>query len=305
MLKYVLKRIIQSILTLLVISIIVFIMARISGDPLDLLVPDWAGPEMYEKVAKQYGLDQPYTVQYIKFIAGVFRGDFGTSFVTRQPIAPAFWAGMKNTFKLIIVSFPLAVLLSIPLAIIAATQAGRLSSKIVMLIVIIGQAAPAFFIGLVLMRVFSVQLGWFPAARMEGWKSYILPGFTTMIYHLAALTRILRNSLLKTMRKDFIKLARLKGLSERVVLWKHALRNSCIVMLTNAAQSFARLVVGGIVIESVFAWPGAGSIIYSGIMARDYGTIQMAVIVICAMMTLANLVVDILHGYIDPRIRTY
>jgi ABC-type dipeptide/oligopeptide/nickel transport system permease component len=305
MLRYLLIRVGQALLTLFAISVIVFALARLTGDPLDVLLPDWATPEMHEAMAAKLGLGKPYHEQYLIFMGSVVRGDFGTSVVTRQPIGPMFFSAMINSIKLIIVFFPLGVLLSIPLAIIAATRVGTIESRLVMGIAVFGQSAPAFFTGLILIWIFSVKLGLLPSARMTGWTSYILPGVTEMFFTLAAQTRILRNSLLRVLGSDFIKLVRLKGASERIVLWKHALRNGSIAMLTRAGQAIARLVVGAVVVETVFAWPGAGRLIYQGIMSRDYPLIQTSVLVICAMMVIMSVIVDVIYAYIDPRIRIF
>ena len=276
-----------------------------TGNVLDVIMPEWATTEMYEAMAEKLGLDRPYYEQYFRFMGSVFRGEFGLSARTREPIGPMFFAAMRNSMKLIAVSFPIALLLSIPMAMIAATRVGTNQSRLVMAIAVFGQSAPAFFVGLMLMWIFSVQLGVLPAARMTGPASYILPGVTLTLFTLAAQTRLLRNSLLRLLGSDFIKLVRLKGASERIVLWKHALRNGCLAMLTRAGQSFARLIVGSIVTETVFAWPGAGRLIYEGIKMSDYALIQTSILVICTMMVVMSIIVDIAYAYIDPRIRVF
>jgi peptide/nickel transport system permease protein len=304
MLRFLLVRVAQALLTLFVISILVFAMARVAGNPVDVLMPEWATREMYEEWTEKLGLDKPYYVQYFKYMGSVLQGDFGMS-SSRRPIGPMFFDAMGNSMKLIAVSFPITILLSIPMAVTAATQVGSTRARLVMAIAVFGQSAPAFFVGLVLIWFFSVKLGVLPPARMTGPASYILPGATLMLYTLAVQTRILRNSLLRVLSSDFIKLVRLKGVSERIVIWKHALKNSSIAMLTSAGQILARLVVGAVVTETIFAWPGAGRLIYEGIMQRDYALIQTSVLVICTMMVVMSLFVDILYGYIDPRIRIY
>jgi len=305
MARYLLKRLGQAVLTLIAISIIVFALARISGDPLNLIMPEWATEEDFQAMAEKLGLDQPLYIQYFKFMGSVLQGDFGYSAISRQPIGPMFFRAMLNSVKLILVSFPIAILLSLPLAIIAATRVGSASSKFVMGIAIFGQSAPSFFIGLLLIVIFSIYLGVLPAARMTGFSSYILPGISLGLFALASQTRILRNSLLRVLRSDYIKLVRLKGAPESRVNWRHALKNGSLAMLTSAGQLFARLVVGSVAVETVFAWPGAGRLIYDGIMSRDYALIQTSVLVICAMMVVMNTIVDIIYGYIDPRIRVY
>jgi peptide/nickel transport system permease protein len=303
--RFLLSRLFQAILTLFAISVLVFGMARLSGNPLDVIMPEWATPEMYAETAAKLGLDKSYPEQYFMFVKSVLQGDFGMSADTRQPIAPMFFSAMLNSIKLIAVSFPFAFFLAIPLAMIAAVRVGTLEAQVVMAISVFGQSAPAFFVGLVLMWIFSVKLKILPPARMAGPESYILPGISLMLYTLAAQTRILRNSLLRVMGSDFIKLVRLKGVSERVLLWKHALKNSSLAMLTNGIQILARLVVGAVVVETVFAWPGAGRLIYEGILTRDYALIQTSVLVISAMMVLSSILIDIVYAYIDPRIRVF
>jgi peptide/nickel transport system permease protein len=304
-LKFLILRVSQALLTLVAISIIVFALVRMTGNPLDVIMPEWATKEDYARMAERLGLDKPLPEQYFIFMGSVLRGDFGISVITRRPIGPMFFNAMLNSAKLIAVSFPIAILLSIPMAITAVTHVGGIRSRLIMAIAVFGQAAPSFFVGLVLIWVFSVKLKVLPPARMTGPESYILPGITLMLYTVAAQTRILRNSLLRTLGSDFIKLVRLKGVSERIVLWKHALRNGSLATLTSAGQTLARLVVGAVVTETVFAWPGAGRLIYDGIMSRDYGLIQTSILVICTLMVVMSVIVDILYAYIDPRIRIF
>lgn len=305
MLRFVLTRLLHAILTLFVVSILVFAMARITGNPLDVIMPEWATQEMYEDMSQKLGLDKSYPEQYFMFIGSVLKGDFGVSATSRQPIGPIFFPAMLNSMKLLAVSFPIAVFLSIPFAMIAAVNVGTTRSRLVMAISIFGQSAPTFFVGLVLIWIFSVQLGILPAARLTGPTSYILPGITLTLYSFASLTRLLRNSLLRLLRSDFIKLVRLKGVKESIVLWKHALRNGSLAMLTHAGQQLAHLVVGSVVTETVFAWPGAGRLIVQGIMVRDYALIQTSVLVICFMIVTVSFIIDIIYGYIDPRLRVY
>lgn len=278
-------------------------MARAIGDPRDVLLPPHATQEVYDYWEEKLGLDRPYHEQYILFIGSIFRGEFGISSRTRQPIGPVFFRSLQNSAKLIIVTVPIALLLSIPLGIIAASRIGTIWAKITMTIAVFGQAAPTFFSGLLLIWIFSVRLGVLPAARMEGPSSYILPGVTMSFAILASQTRFLRNSMLRILSSDFIKLVRLKGAPERIVLWKHALKNGSLLFLTNAGMIFARIVIGMVAVETVFAWPGVGRLIYSGIVSRDYALIQVSIMFITMCVVVMSLVVDFIYALIDPRIR--
>ena len=298
-------RIMQALITLFTISIIIFALTRLSGNQLDVLLPEWAPPTMRAELAERMGLDKSYPEQYIRYMGSVFRGEFGLSGQALLPVGPIFFSALGNSVKLILAAFPIAVLLCIPLAMIAATQVGTFQSKLVMGLAVFGQSAPTFFVGLMLIWVLAVQWRILPAAMMGGPAHYVLPSITLGIYVLSSETRILRNSLMRVLSDEFIKLVRLKGAAERLVLWKHALRNAIIAMLTNAAQSFARLLVGSLVVETIFAWPGAGRLLSSAITSRDYAVVQTAVLVICAVMVLMSLVVDIIYAYIDPRIRVF
>jgi peptide/nickel transport system permease protein len=301
--RYIVHRLLQGIVVLILVATIVFFLGRLTGNPADLMLPEDATPEDRQALIKTLGLDRPYHQQFLLFMAGAVRGDLGTSIRYREPAVEVFFSRLPNTLKLIPATVGLALVLAIPLGIVAAVHRGSWLDTILGTLAVCGIATPSFWLGVVLIYIFSVCLGWLPSARMGGVEYYVLPTITLGIPLVAGFTRLIRSSMLEVLDSEFIKLARLKGVMELLVLGKHGLRNALIPVLTLFGVFLAALVTGAIVTETVFAWPGIGRLTFEAVIFRDYPLLQAVVILDAVLVLGVNLVVDILYAYVDPRIR--
>jgi ABC-type dipeptide/oligopeptide/nickel transport system permease component len=301
--RYVLKRIFQSLLTLLVLSMLIFIVCRLTGDPVLLMLPDDASHEDVAQLRTALGLDRPLPVQYWLFLKSAMQGDFGRSIKGQVPVLDLIKERLPHSIRLALVSLLITVVLAFPLGVIAAVKKGTVVDTLANLIAVLGQSLPQFWVGIVLIQVFAVHLRWLPVAGNSSLWHYILPGFTLGWFLVAGIMRLLRSSMLDVLDSEFVKLARIKGVSGWSVVWKHALKNAVIPVLTFAAISLSILITGAILVETVFAWPGLGQLIYQGIVYRDFPVIQEVVLLTAVIVVSVNFVVDIAYGYLDPRIR--
>jgi ABC-type dipeptide/oligopeptide/nickel transport system permease component len=301
--RYVLKRIFQSLLTLLVLSMLIFIVCRLTGDPVLLMLPDDASHEDVAQLRTALGLDRPLPVQYWLFLKSAMQGDFGRSIKSQVPVLDLIKERLPHSIRLALVSLLITVVLAFPLGVIAAVKKGTVVDTLANLIAVLGQSLPQFWVGIVLIQVFAVHLRWLPVAGNSSLWHYILPGFTLGWFLVAGIMRLLRSSMLDVLDSEFVKLARTKGVSGWSVVWKHALKNAVIPVLTFAAISLSILITGAILVETVFAWPGLGQLIYQGIVYRDFPVIQAVVLLTAVIVVSVNFVVDIAYGYLDPRIR--
>jgi peptide/nickel transport system permease protein len=293
----------QGIVLLFVLAIVVFSLARVTGNPADLLLPEDASLEDRAHLLRALGLDRPIHEQLVVFMKGAMRGDLGHSIRYRKPAVEVFFERLPNTLTLVPLALLSAIVISIPLGLLAAVYRGTFIDRICGTVAVLGIAVPSFWLGIVLIYVFSIQLGWLPSARMGGPAHYILPVITLSAFLVAGMMRLVRSSVLEVLDTEFVKLARIKGLSQTVVIWKHCLRNALIPVVTLFGVFFALLVTGAIVTETVFAWPGVGRLTYEAVIFRDYPLLQ-AVILLKAIIVLGvNLVVDVLYAYLDPRVR--
>jgi len=301
--RFILRRLAQSVVLLFVLALIIFALARVSGNPADLLLREDATQEDRAHLLRALGLDRPVHEQLYLFLAGVVRGDLGESIRYRKPAAEVFFERLPNTLQLLPLAMVGALLVAIPLGVLAAVYRGTMVDRISSAIAVLGIATPSFWLGIVLIYVFSIKLGLLPSSRMGGPSHYVLPAITLGLFLVAGMMRLVRSSLLEVMGSEFVKLARLKGLSQTVVIWKHCLRNALIPVTTLFGVYFALLITGAIVTETVFAWPGVGRLTYEAVIFRDYPLLQ-AVILLKAIIVLGvNLGVDILYAYLDPRVR--
>jgi ABC-type dipeptide/oligopeptide/nickel transport system permease component len=301
--RYVLKRIFQSLLTLLVLSMLIFIVCRLTGDPVLLMLPDDASHEDVAQLRTALGLDRPLPVQYWLFLKSAMQGDFGRSIKGQVPVLDLIKERLPHSIRLALVSLLITVVLAFPLGVIAAVKKGIVVDTLANLIAVLRQSLPQFWVGIVLIQVFAVHLRWLPVAGNSSLWHYILPGFTLGWFLVAGIMRLLRSSMLDVLDSEFVKLARTKGVSGWSVVWKHALKNAVIPVLTFAAISLSILITGAILVETVFAWPGLGQLIYQGIVYRDFPVIQEVVLLTAVIVVSVNFVVDIAYGYLDPRIR--
>ena len=303
--RYIAGRLIQCLVTLLVISLLVFALARLTGNPLDVMLPIDASAEIQEEMSRELGLDQPIYVQYARFVQSLLYADLGTSIRTRKPVAELIGLRLPNTLKLVSFSTGMALLIALPLGVIAATRKGGLWDVGARTVALFGQSVPTFWAGIVLITIFAVNLDILPAGRKEGIESYVLPAVTLGLFGfmLAGVVRLLRGSMLDVLDSEYVKFARIKGLAESAVTWKHALKNALIPVVTFVGFYFGILMAGSVVVETVFAWPGIGRLAFEAVQWRDYPVIQGVVLLVSTIILAANLVVDILYAYIDPRIR--
>jgi peptide/nickel transport system permease protein len=302
--RYIARRVLHSLLAILAMSLIVFSLARITGNPLDVMLPLEAGPEDYERVSKHWGLDQPLTTQYVIFLRKAVQGDFGNSWKWHGHSAMGLvWQRLPATLQLAGFALLISVLIALPIGVLAAVMKGTVWDSAAKIIALLGQSLPAFWLGIVLMWIFAVHLGWFPTSGKGGLQHMVLPAITLGWFQVAALMRLVRSSMLEVLDSEFVKLTRIKGLSEWKVVWKHCLRNAAIAPLTFFAIIAGVLMTGAVVTESVFSWPGTGLLVVDAVRARDFQVVQAVVIVFAGIFILTNLLVDILYAYLDPRIR--
>ena len=301
--RFIARRLMQGVILLVMVATIVFFLGRLTGNPVDLMLPEDATAEDRANLIKTLGLDGPILDQFVIFITKAVQGDLGQSIRMKQPAVDAFFDRLPNTLAIIPWALLLGMATGIPLGVVAALHRGGILDRLAGTVAVLGVAMPSFWLGVLLIFVFSVELGWLPSSRMGGPEHYVLPVITLGTFLVAGFMRITRSAMLEVMDSEFVKLARIKGLSETSVIWKHCLRNALIPVLTLWGVFIGNLITGAIVTETVFAWPGIGRLTYEAVIYRDFPLLQ-AVIILKSMLILSiNLGVDILYAYVDPRIR--
>jgi peptide/nickel transport system permease protein len=303
MARLALSRLIQALFTLLVTSIIVFALSRTSGNPADLVLPPESTPADREAYSKRMGLDRPLVVQYSIFLRNALHGDFGISLRTHQPATELVFARVGRTLKLATAGVGVALLISIPLGVFAAVHRGRTWDRVGMGFALLGQSVPAFWLGIVLILIFSIKLNWLPTSGIGSWKNYVLPSIVLGWGISAGIVRLLRSGMLEVLGAEYIKLARAKGLSETKVVWKHALRNAVIPVITFVGFMYGVIIASAVVVEVVFGWPGLGSLAYESTLWRDFPVLQLTVLLYTAIIVFINFLVDLSYGLVDPRVR--
>ena len=302
--RFLAVRFLQALVALLAITLIVFGLTHLTGSPVDALLPDDASQEQIETLTRHWGLDRPLHEQYLAFLGNAAQGDFGASLKWRGYTAmEVVLQRLPATLKLGGLSVLLSVVIAIPLGVIAATHRGTTVDKSANVVALLGQSLPQFWLGIMLIWIFAVGLGWFPTSGQGGLRHMILPAVAMASFQIAALTRLTRSAMLDALRSEYVKLARLKGVSEFKIVWKHALRNAAIAPLTYFGLLAGSLLTGSVVIESVFSWPGTGLLSIEAIRGRDYPVVQAVVILFAVVFLLINYVVDALYALVDPRIR--
>ena len=301
--RYIARRLMQGVILLCMVATIVFFLGRLTGSPIDLMLPEDATPEDRVALSQTLGLDRPVHEQFVIFVGNALRGDLGRSIRMKQPAAEAFFDRLPNTLLIIPWAILLGMMLGIPLGVVAAINRGGMLDRAAGTVAVLGVAMPSFWLGVLLIFVFSVELGWLPSGRMGGPSHYVLPVITLGTFLVAGFMRITRSAMLEVMESEFVKLARIKGLSECVVIWKHCLRNALIPVLTLWGVFVGNLITGAIVTETVFAWPGIGRLTYEAVIYRDFPLLQAVIILKSILILSINLGVDILYAYVDPRIR--
>ena len=301
---YVLRRLWQSALTLVGVSVLVFVILRVvPGDPAKMLLPDGAPQSAVDELNRQLGLHEPIHVQYAIFVRSVFRGDFGQSFQYRAPALQVVVERLGATVQLALAALVITVGVGVSLGIVAAVRRGTGYDYASTVLAVLGQSLPNFWLGIMLILLFGVALRWLPTSGFESWRHLILPAVTLAAFPMALVARLTRSSMLEILGRDFIRTGRAKGLAERAVILRHALRNAAVPLLTVLGLQIGTLLGGAVITESVFAWPGMGKLVVDAIFFRDFPVVQTVLILSATIFVLINLLVDLLYTVIDPRIR--
>jgi peptide/nickel transport system permease protein len=301
--RFIVRRIGYSLLSLFLLSVTIFLFVRVTGDPTVLLVEPGASKADLDAVRQQLGLDRSLWVQYGHFMANLARGDFGQSFYYRTPVFELYLSRLPNSLLLAAAAMGFSLLIGIPTGILAAVRVGRWWDSVGKVFALLGLSLPSFWVGLVMILFFSVYLGWLPSSGSGTALHVVMPAFALGWYFAAAHMRLTRSSMLEVLGSEYVKLARLKGLPEALVIAKHAFKNALIPVMTLAGINLVIMVNVAVVVEMIFAWPGVGRLLYEGVTFRDFPVVQATVILGGTMIVLVNLAVDILYAVIDPRIR--
>src|SRR5713226_871485 len=300
---YILRRVGYSVLSLFLLSLVIFLFVRVTGDPVSLLVEPGASPEDIENMRRQFGLDRPLWEQYGHFMASLAVGDLGQSFYYRTPVLELYFQRLPNSLLLAAVAMSLSLLIGIPSGILAAVRVDGFWDSAGKIFSLLGLSLPSFWVGLVMILFFSVYLGWLPSSGSGTALHVVMPAFALGWYFAAAHMRLTRSSMLEVLGSEYVKLARLKGLPEALVIAKHAFKNALIPVLTLAGINLVVMVNVAVVVETVFAWPGVGRLLFEGISFRDFPVVQATVLINGAMVVVVSFLVDVLYAVIDPRIR--
>jgi ABC-type dipeptide/oligopeptide/nickel transport system permease component len=300
---YILKRLFHSIFVLVGISLVVFIILHLTGDPAALLMPMDATPEQVAQFRKEMGFTDPIIVQYWRFFKGTLRGDFGQSFRHSQPALELVMERMPATIQLTAAAMVIALVVAIPVGIISAIRRNSLLDHIGMTGALLGQSTPVFWLGIMLILIFSVTIQWFPSSGRGEIQHLVLPAITLGMFTMARTARMMRSSMLEVMGQEYMKTAKAKGLNPGTVILKHALKNAAIPVVTIIGMELGTLLGGAVITETIFAWPGVGRLAVQAIYNRDYPVVQAAVFLLASIFVLVNLIVDLLYTYLDPRVK--
>ena len=301
--QFIVRRTLYAIITLLILSLTIFLVVRLTGDPVSLLAEPGARAEDLDRVRTEWGLNRPLPVQYLSFLHNIATGQLGKSFNYEMPVSQLYFQRLPNSLELALAASLISFLVGIPAGLISAVRVNTAWDNLGKIVALLGLAVPGFWLGLVLILVFSVWLGWLPTSGQGGWQHLIMPALALGWYFAASLLRLTRSSMLEVLRSEYIKLARLKGLPGIAVIAMHAFKNALIPVLTLAGINLVIMINAGVIIEVIFAWPGIGRLLYEGIFQRDFPLVQGIVLLAGIMIVAINLMIDILYAYIDPRIR--
>ena len=301
--KYIYLRIFQGMVTLLILSLAVFLSVHLTGDPAMYLLGPEESLEDYEQIKKRMGLDRPLIVQYGSFLLNILQADFGDSHITGQSARDVLLERLPATLQLAGTAFLLTIIVGIPLGILSATRRDSIFDQIAKFFAVVGIAAPSFWVAIMLILLVGALLGWLPTFGRGGLDHLILPAFVLSWHSMAGVLRLVRSSMLEVLDSEYVKFARIKGLPEKLVIYKHAFKNAVIPVLTFSGLTLAGLLNGSVVIEVVFAWPGIGRLMLQGIQSRDFPIVQATVLAAGFFYVFTALLVDILYAYVNPRIR--
>ena len=303
MTQFILRRTLYAAITLCILSLTIFTVVRLTGDPVTLLAEPGAREEDLARIRSEWGLDRSWPVQYMAFARNMLTGELGKSFNYGMPVSTLYFQRLPNSLELALAATLISFLIGIPAGIISAVRVNSLWDNAGKIIALLGLSIPGFWLGLVLILVFSVWLKWLPTSGQGDWRHLVMPALALGWYFAASLLRLTRSSMLEVLRSEYIKLARLKGLPSYVVIAVHAFKNALIPVLTLAGINLVVMLNAAVIIEVIFAWPGIGRLLFEGIFQRDFPLVQGVVMEAGIMIVLINLMIDILYAYIDPRIR--
>ncbi|MFO7295217.1 MAG: ABC transporter permease [Clostridia bacterium] len=304
MLKYIVRRIVLMVPVIIVMTLIVFsIFYFAPGDPVSRIAGPNVTPEVYESIRRKYGLDQPFIIQYLRFMKSVIEGDLGVSILQERPVIEMIKERLPVTLEIGLLGFLITFLIAIPVGVIAAVKKNTLVDYMCMSGTLLGAAIPTFWFGMLLMYFFAYKLRWFPISGYGTIRHLILPGFAIGLTNAAVTARMVRSSMLEVLNQDYIRTARSKGLFEKVVIYRHALKNALIPVITLMGLRLGWIIGGSVALEIIFSIPGIGRLMVDSILARDYPVVQGSMIVLTSSIILANLLADVLYAIVDPRIR--
>jgi peptide/nickel transport system permease protein len=300
---FLLRRLWQSLVVLLGVSFVVFLILHLTGDPALVLLSPEATAEDVRRFREAMGFNDPFLVQYWRFLTGALRGDFGQSVRHGEPAFGLVVERLPATFELAGAALLLALVLSIPVGIVSAVHRNTVLDYVSTVVALLGQSMPTFWLGIMLILLLSVQLQWLPSSGRGGWEHLILPAVTLGLFTTARITRLTRSGMLEVLNQDYIRTARAKGVSNPPVVWKHALKNAAIPIVTIVGIELGTLLGGSVITETIFAWPGVGRLSVQAINNRDYPVVQASVFLLATTFVVVNLLVDVVYTYLDPRIR--
>lgn len=304
MARYILNRILIGIpILFFVVTAVFFAFRLIPGDAARIIAGDEAPQARVEQIRRDLGLDRPALAQYFSYLGNLFRGDLGVSFSSRRPVAVEIGSRFGNTFQLAAAAIVLATVAGIALGVVSALFRGKVADHVVTLLALLGISIPVFWLGLLMMQLFSVELGWLPAAGYGTWRHFVMPTICLSVFSIAFITRMTRSSLLETIQQDYVRTARAKGVRERMVLFMHSLRNALLPVTIVVGLRFGYMVGGAVITEQVFAWPGLGRLLILAVGQRDIPLVQGLLLVFASSFVIVNLLVDVLYAFLDPRIR--
>ncbi|HEY2992713.1 MAG TPA: ABC transporter permease [Methylomirabilota bacterium] len=296
-------RLLRALIAVWLVTTVVFVVMRLSGDPVPLLLPPDAPISEIERVRRDLGLDRPLPVQYATFLGNALRGDFGRSIHFRVPAWQVVVDYLPATLELGLTAFGLALVVAVPIGILSAVKRNSALDHAAMGVALVGQSAPTFFLGILFILTLSLKVGWFPTSGRGDWTNLVLPALTLGAFSMASITRLTRSAVLDVLGQDFVRTARAKGLPEPGVVMKHALKNAALPVVTITGLQFGTLLGGAVVTETVFAWPGIGRLAIQSIYNRDYPIVQCTVFLSAILFIVLNFAIDILYGVLDPRVR--
>jgi len=304
LLPFLASRLLRAAISLWLVSTVVFVVMRLSGDPVPLLLPPDAPRSEIFRVRAELGLDRPLPVQYAFFLGNALRGDFGQSIHFRQPAFRVVLGYLPATLELGLTAFVLAVLIALPIGMLSAVWRNSVVDQTAMGLALVGQSAPTFFIGILLILVVSLNFGLLPTSGRESWRHLVLPALTLGAFAMASISRLTRSAVLEVLGADYIRTARAKGVSEALVVAKHTLKNAAVPIVTITGLQFGSLLGGAVVTETVFAWPGIGRLAIHSIYNRDYPIVQCTVFLSALLFIAINFCIDLIYGLLDPRVRS-